>query len=382
MPKESFEQFKIGEQAKKEQGPKKPEPIFATPEELKEKEKLFVELQEFQKDDSLQGLQRQKEIKLQLLELDQRRIQRIAKEKGEAMETDLTERIKLHEQYQSQKDILKELGIVKKLRSGELGIVGLDNKEYPLPEYQDILQRMEKQKETIKTKQEQGFTKLLLVPFGMKLGDLIEKYKEIILKHHKQGKLLATKKDPKEPDEKLELDQNEPVWAWEQYKEADTKGELVYFPKEFSKNPQGKTKKELIKEQGAWNVLLIEDLPNIPREDKGKTIKNRKQLEANQTPNEYLKTLQQDKQYKAEQGMTPEDQLFYAILYLEQTNQVIDDYQGNGSLSFQLGAYFLASGDVPLSYWYRGVRQAFLGGYVPGYRSDVCGARLGVRLAP
>jgi len=380
MFKESSEQFKIGEETKKEQGPKKPEPLFATPEELKEKEELFAELQEVQKDNSLQGLQKQKDIKLQLLDLDERRKQRIAREKGEAMETDLTEKLKLREQYESQKDILKGLGIVKKLRSGELGIVGLDNKEYPLPEYQDILQRMEKQKELIKTKQEQGFTKLLLVPFGMKLDDLIEKYKEVILKHHKQGKLFATKKNPTNPNEKLELDQNEPVWVWDQYKEADQKGELIYFPKEFSKNPQGKTKKELLKENLGWNVLLIEDLPNIPRENQGKTIKGRAQLEVNQTPNEYLKTLQQDKQYTAEQGMIVEDQLFYAILHLEQTSQVLDDYQGNGSVSYQLGSYFPASGFVPYAFWDRGVRQARLGGGGPGYRYDFCGARLGVRV--
>ena len=73
MFKESSEQFKIGEEAKKEQGPKKPEPLFATPEELKEKEKLFAKLQEAQKDNSLQGLQLQKDIKLQLLDLDERR---------------------------------------------------------------------------------------------------------------------------------------------------------------------------------------------------------------------------------------------------------------------------------------------------------------------
>ncbi len=374
MFKESPEQFKSSKET-----PAK-EPLFATPEELKEKEKLFAELEEVQKDNSLEGLQRQKDIKLQLLDLDQRRLQRIAREKGEALETDLTEKLKLHEQYESQKDILKDLGIVKKLRSGELGITAIDNKEYPLPKYEDILQRMESEKETIKTKEQQGFTKLLLVPFGMKLDDLIEKYKEVILKHHKQGKLFATKKNPAEPNEKLELDQNEPVWVWDQYKEADQKGELIYFPKEFSKNPQGKTKKELIKEQGSWNVILIEDLPNIPRENQGKTIKGRAQLEANQTPNEYLETLQQDKQYKNEQGMTPEDQLTYAILHLEQTNQVIDDYQGNGSLSYQLGAYFPASGHVPRAYWRRVDRQAGLDRYVPGYRDGDCGARLGVRV--
>src|SRR3990170_1643465 len=67
---------------------------------------------------------------------------------------------------------------------------------------------------------------------------------------------------------------------------------------------------------------------------------------------EYLKAIQKEPIYAYEQGITPEDQLAYAILHLEQTDQVIDDWQGNGSLSYQLGAYFI-SGKVPSASWDR-----------------------------
>jgi hypothetical protein len=78
--------------------------------------------------------------------------------------------------------------------------------------------------------------------------------------------------------------------------------------------------------------------------------------------------------------MTPEDQVSYAITHLEQTNQVIDDYSGKGSASYQLGAYFAASGFVPGADWYRVDRQAFLGWDGPGYRDSVFGARGAVRV--
>ena len=213
------------------------------------------------------------------------------------------------------------------------------------------------------------------------------KYQQTILKHHKAGKLLATKEKPTDPDEPLELDETQPVWKWDGYDNADVEGKIVYYPKEFSQNHQGKTKKELLKEQGGWNIILIEDLPNIPREGKGKTIGSpstslgaRKQFEANKTPVEYLKTIQTAKQYQNEQGMTPEDQITYAITHLEETNQVIDDYSGKGSVSYQLGAYFATSGDVPDAFWHRDGRLALLGRFVAGYSYSFDGARSVVRV--
>ncbi len=287
----------------------------------------------------------------------------------------------MKEQYENQKEILERVGILEKLSTGEMGIKGIDNKEYAFPSYQEIAKRMRENKEILKTKTEQGFNQLLIVPFGMKLDDLIEKYKQVILKHHREGELLATKEKPTDPDEHLELDESQPVWTWKKYQNADINGELVYFPKEFSKeNHQGKTKQELIKEQGGFNVMFIEDLANIPRQGKGKEIKGRGQLEAGQTPNKYLEILKTNPIYQNETGMTPEEQIIYAIKHLEQTNQVIDDYAGKGSASYQLEAFFPASGGVPGAGWRRGGRRAGLGGDGPGGSDSAGGVRAGVRV--
>ncbi|OGD32022.1 hypothetical protein A3C91_01535 [Candidatus Azambacteria bacterium RIFCSPHIGHO2_02_FULL_52_12] len=327
-------------------------------------------------------------------------------------------RQELEKQYQSHQEILKKTGILERFSTGGepglprsspetmvWGIKGIDNKEYPFPSFETILRLMRENKEVMREKQAQGFTRLLITPFGMKLEDLAETYKQAVLKHHREGTLFYTRKDPKDETEALEPvalhddcetnPDHAPLWVWDTYNNADTTGALVYHPQEFSrKNHRGTTKRELLTSAGGWHIQLIEDLPNIPRKDQGKTIGGRPRLDTAgssitpyikqgktvPSPQEYLTALHQDPRYRHEHGMTPEDQLAYAILHLEQTNQVIDNYQGNGSISYQLGAYFPASGAVPYACWYRDGRQARLGRLDPGGRDGVCGVRSGVRV--
>src|SRR3989344_1948346 len=284
------------------------------------------------------------------------------------------ETLKIKEQWSSQVKILSKFGILETFPdSKKLGIRGIDGKEYPVPKPEDIQARLEAKKEMVLEKMEQGFTKIIIEPFGYSFDALSEKYKKALLQHHKDGKLLATKEKPTDPDEKLELDTNQPLWRWEDgYSHCDTEDKIVYFPKEFGAKHGGKTKKELLasSETNGWNVWLVEDMPNIPREGNGKEVGKRKQLEANKSPTEYLKLLQTKSEYKNESGLTPEADIMYALTNLEETNQVTNDYQGKGSLSYQTGAYFPASGYVPNSYWNRDYRQACLDGDSPAYRDS------------
>ncbi|MBI3627030.1 hypothetical protein HY224_03220, partial [Candidatus Uhrbacteria bacterium] len=211
---------------------------------------------------------------------------------------------------------------------------------------------------------------------------------------------FGTKENPSDPDEPLVLDENEPVYVWDEYNGADENGSLVYQPNELTENHGGKTKAEVLGSgKHAWKVLFIEDMPNIPREGKGVTKGGRKQIDTKggglnvaietgktiPSPAEYLKsvlaeTKKQNGKYEHEEGMTPEEQLIYAITHLEETNQVIDDYQGKGSVSYNLGAYFPASSAVPGSCWGRGGRQARLGGRDRDIRYSFCGIRPAVRV--
>ena len=237
-----------------------------------------------------------------------------------------------------------------------------------MPSYQEIRELVREKREILEKKAEQGFTKVLIVPFGMKLDDLVEKYKALILKHKAENKLFATKEKESDPDEPLDLDTNEPVYTWSEYQGADINGKLVYDPKEFSQNHGGKTKTEILaatqgKPSPAWRVVVIEGDSDIPRSGKGMLCRGRKRLEANKTPNEYLAVIGRG-QYENESGATPEEWLMQAMATLEEKNQVIDDYRGKGSIAYNTGACFAASDSVPYVCWRRGNRRASLNGAV------------------
>ena len=172
-------------------------------------------------------------------------------------------------------------------------------------------------------------------------------------------RLLATKKDATDPDELLVLDTADPLYVWDRYLDADTKGTLVYFPTEFDQDAeihQGKTKKQLLKdtEQG-FQILLIEQNPIIPAAGTNEIIgtkQPRKRLAAGDTPDAYLETLQTQPEYKYEQGLTPEAWMTQFLLHLEETNQVIDDREKNSKANLNIGGWFPASSHfVPLSFW-------------------------------
>lgn len=269
--------------------------------------------------------------------------------------------------------------------SQDIGVVGIDGKEYPIPKYEDILSRITPEKmEILEKKAKQGFTKLLLVPTAMSLDVLQDRYKRKLIKHSQEGKLLSTDGTP------LELNQEEPLFVWEGYKGADIDGKLVYHPIRFDPDDHGgKTKPQLLEEannssdpslNGGWDMLFVEETVDIPAQGEGITIGERKQLEANQTPNEYLKLTQEDPQYTEEQGLTPEAWITQAISYLHQTNQQIDDFDGNGKICYMFGSYFPASSIVPGGNWHRGYRGARLAGVGPGRRDSNFGARSAVKI--
>jgi len=288
----------------------------------------------------------------------------------------LAERLKLRDQWEAQVKALNETGVLEILpEAQDIGVIGIDGKEYPIPKYNEILSQITPEKmEILEKKLEQGFSKLLMVPMAMPLDVLIDRYKRELLKHASEGKLLSADNTP------LDLNPEDPLYAWDQYKKADIEGRLVYYPKQFDKtNHQGQTKQELIDQGDGWEVRLIEDI-DIPAQGQGQTIGERKQLEANHTSIEYLKATQEDIQYQEEQGLTPEGWLTKAISRLHETNQQIDDYQGKGKLCYMFGSYFPAVSRVPRGYFNRHGRQAGLDRDDPDNRGSNCGACSSVKI--
>ena len=302
----------------------------------------------------------------------------------------------LTEQYTVQVALLERVGILK-----DSAITGIDGKEYPIPILEQITQRLYEQREKLETKRDQGFTKLLLVPFGMSLDVLCETLKQFLLSY-KIG----------HPD--FDLDTNQPLWTWEEgYKGADTGDppKIVYHPKSFdSDHHEGQTKLEILKAQvdnpglsfPGWKVHFFQPsdptnqeskgFASIPREGQGQTKGKetpRRDLEANKTPKEYLSILQkvQDNPtspYFQESGLTPEDWILAFITHLTETGQPLDNYQSNNeSITYLTGAFFPSidgSAFVPFACWNRDDRQAYLVRHVPGSRGVFFGVRSAVMI--
>jgi hypothetical protein len=267
--------------------------------------------------------------------------------------------IKLREQYERQVHILKSSNLIKKLSTGEYGIkIGED--EHPVPSYQEVRARLESKLDLVRLRYEQVFDKILLVPFGLKLSELCQIYKDTILKHKDNLK------------ESIEVKEDDPLLVSDEYKEE----KLVYFPQEFSKNHGGKNKEDL----EPWQILFTIDNA-IHRKGEGLKIGGRMELEAGKKAEEYLSLLKIDPQYQGESGFTPEDWLVYAITRLEEDSTVIEAYEnGRDSISFNMGAYLKNPSAVPCALWDLGERGAFLSVILPDSHREDIGCRTAVRL--
>ena len=338
----------------------------------------------------------------------------------------------LYEQYTAQVELLKQMGILhprreqlsgrgqrlanlfqfllpfgKKKRPEQketkevLCITGIDGKEYPLPTLEEIATHLCEQRELFATKRDQGFTKLLLVPFGMSLDALCETFKQFLLSYKQSY-----------PD--FDLYTNQPLWAWgEGYSGADTGNppKIVYNPKSFDKDHhKGRTKTQILKEQTVtpdsfpgWRIHLFQSpdptdshspgFAPIPRQGQGTTHGKetpRPSLEAGKTPNDYLSILQEAQDdptspYHGESGLAPEDWILAFMTHLTETGEPLDDYVGDKESITYLTGYFFPSCAIDGSvfvlyaYWSRDNRQACLiGDGRPGHPNGSIGVRTSV----
>ena len=251
-----------------------------------------------------------------------------------------------------------------------------------MPTLGEVVFRLENKKELAGRKIKQGFTKIIIVPFACPLEKIIKRYEETLKIHHAAGKLLATKEKKSDADLPLELNPDHPTNVWSECRDGDVKNNFIYFPKKYDKiNHQGKNKLELLSDtKNAWQIFLVEDMPNIPLSGKGKTISHRRQIEAGKTPKEYLEMLQTNKTYQGEEGLTPEADLIYAITHLEETNQVVNDWQGKGNASYELGAFLFFSDSIPCFSWDRDFNRLDLWKFISSNTDSRTGARVGIRI--
>jgi hypothetical protein len=294
----------------------------------------------------------------------------------------------LEKEYARTITALNRTGILTPLPLSEnLGVIGIDGKEYPVPTHEQLQEVFTRNEELVDRRMRQGFTLLQLTPIAMPNSQLIDRVKTAVLRHAAAGKIFQTKQDSTDADIPVRVN-GEPIWMWVRVRQAVDTPNLVYFPRDYTDNHQGLTKEEVMQETRlcavpGWSVGLIEPIPIMPRQGQGEVIGGRRQLEADSTPRDYLLTLSTPT-YQGETGWTLEDFLTHFIIRLETTNQVSHD-RSDGNALWLLGLYLPNSMPnvriVPTGNWVSDAgRRIYLGAHRTGNRFRDWVARSTVRL--
>ena len=249
--------------------------------------------------------------------------------------------------------------------SENLGVIGVDGKEYPVPTQEQVVELIANNRELVGKKVQQGFDRLELTPMAMPLAHLFELLKAAILKHAAEGKIYQTRRSASVPHTPIRVNKEKRVWIWDTLRQAIDADELVYFPREYSSEHQGQTKLGAINNERicafpGWSVGLVEGFPIMCGQGQGRTLGGRRQIETGFSPNEYLQTLQSEV-YQGETGKTLEDFITKFLTHLETVNEVSNDLDDNNAL-WCLAQYLKVpyAECVPTGRWIRSVGRVRL----------------------
>jgi hypothetical protein len=272
----------------------------------------------------------------------------------------------LEKEYARTTAALNRTGILTLLpRSGNPGVIGIDGREYPVPTQEQLQEVFARNKKLVDRKMQQGFAQLQLTPVAMPVSRLIGLMRSAIVRHAAEGLIHQTRRSPSDPLVPVRVNTEKQVWMWDTLRQALDTDELIYFPQEYSSNHRGQTKSEVVNNRcicavPGWSVGLVEDLPIMPEQGRGKTLGGRRQLEIGHSPREYLQTLQTET-YEGETGKTLEDFITEFLTHLETTDEVSNDVNDCNAL-WCLGQYLKITYAelVPTGRWYRDVGRARL----------------------
>ncbi len=302
-----------------------------------------------------------------------------------------------HKQYQNIIDGYRELGIIESLERGGYGIRDEQGKVYLLPTEKEILSALRKDQDFYNEKfATLENPRIHITPFLLSPRSLSEKYAKQIEAHFVEARIEGDRRIP-DPQRtrlfgadgtalKLRAD-HENVYF------SESLDSLSYFPTWQRKRDStieaigGLTKEQALEQTGPFRLLILEDISFAPEQNQGKTIEKdikikgkikkvqRKQVEGGKDAADQYQALKNLK----EEGLTPEDYLSYALLYLRENNKVLDDDRNTWYYVRLLGCATASSG-VPGSYWNRYSRQAYLGRFGPSNHISNYGSRSAVRV--
>lgn len=307
-----------------------------------------------------------KEAVLQIKSDLKRRIQII---KELLIPAELERIFRLREQYDFQAQLLEdtglvEAGVVKDVSGKEQKILytkGIDGEKYPLPSFKEILKQMQAKNELLHLKADQQFTKLLLVPFGMNLYEMIQKLEWYLQYKKRKGGAFT-------------MDEETPVYLFDRgdYEDTDVNGDMLYDPLRLAANKtQGLTKSQILKDQTdqqawnkGWRIILVQGsedgdliLPAPGKEDLHRTNNKfgREPIVTGRTPlgfhAEMLKRqTDTSSPYQGEFGMTVEEWIVAFMVQLEKTGVPLDSTITDRSVYLN-GACFARRGCIPYVEW-------------------------------
>jgi hypothetical protein len=279
----------------------------------------------------------------------------------------------LKEQYASQISLLREVGILKRGY-----ILAVNGEGYPVPTLEQIALRLFERREELSTKRDQGFTKLILVPFGMSLDSLQKIFQTFLVSYKRIH-----------PD--FPLHTSQPFYTQENFERIEMKTHysdptsdhyLVYHPSFFHRyNSGGKSKVQILDGRSqnpssffpGWTVHLFQSsspdhhpfssgVASIPRGRQGRqhgAYIPRPDLEAGQSPEEYLSIFHAsqydpDSPYYLETGLTFEDWIMAFMTHLQETGRPLDDAYGSSkteSMCLLVGSFFPLFGEILSAHW-------------------------------
>lgn len=327
----------------------------------------------------------------------------------------LPPQLKLKEQYESQVRVAWNSGLFEESLPGQveagktsLPFIERKGQKYPMPTWKEVQKILHKpeNREIIKEKSAQGFTQMLIVPFGYDLKTMCGKFKEKVRELDQTGLNADGSSNPDKGifgvgGEKVEFkrdDDKYPVYIWDSW----TEEQMVYYPKQYDQqNHGGKTKEDAIKINGAWQICFVEDLEKmvvIPfqSDDQKDVIGGRKRMDRKgsfikgqtETPRimDFKAALDDEqklvnpKSYQHEKGFTPEKYLWMQLTsLLSKEKPILMDYESSEWRGAHLTqSYSVASDFVPFVGWSRMGRRVDLGGYGTDDRDDNYGVRSSV----
>jgi hypothetical protein len=220
---------------------------------------------------------------------------------------------------------------------------------YPVPTPDRVADLAAEHFSQYSEKVEQGFTKVLLVPFGAPIEHLLQAYAKVAFEYSKDHRLIRGN-ERYEPRDAMSGSKLGAAWrpVLETLREAAhpkvaehndgvSYSANHYYPESYTEagSESGAFKSDLTASSRlpGWQLLLVEDLPQLPGRGQGETIGGRQQFEATSEVDcdGYFQRLRERAAYRHEVPFTPETWLAYGLTHYVEAGKLIDSDAGGGA---------------------------------------------------